>query len=99
MIKLLSTTICVISIALIAPTYAKMQEYKCFISSAKKGGQVVFYQWQESQLPLRMAGLPGKQLTDAKGNKYFIKEVKECVLLSESFTSDKAKAIDRRTLR
>ncbi|WP_258406578.1 TapY2 family type IVa secretion system protein [Shewanella spartinae] len=87
------------SIALITPTYGNMQEYKCFVTSAKKGGQVVFYQWQESQLQLRVAGLPGKQLTDAKGKKYFIKEVEECVPLSESFTSDKAKAVDKRTLR
>ncbi|MXR68096.1 hypothetical protein GNT65_05325 [Shewanella sp. JBTF-M18] len=99
MIKLLSTTMCIMSIALITPTYAKMQEYKCFISSAQKGEQVVFYRWEESQLPLRIAGLPGKQLTDAKGKKYFIKEVEECVLLSEPFTSDKANAVDKRTLR
>ena len=99
MIKLFSTTICAISIALITSAYAKTQEYKCFISSAKKGGQVVFYQWEEAQLQVRMAGLPGKQLIDAKGKKYFIKDVEECVLLRDSFTSDKAKAVDKRTLR
>lgn len=99
MIKLLSTTICLISIALITPAYAKMKDYKCFITSVKKGGQVVFYRWEESQLPIRVAGLPGKQLTDAKGKKYFIKEVEECVPLSDSFTSDKENAVDKRTLR
>ncbi len=99
MIKLFSTTICLMSIALITPAYAKMQDYKCFISSTPKGGQVVFYRWEESQLLLRVAGLPGKQLTDVKGKKYFIKEVEECVPLSDSFTSDKANAVDKRTLR
>ncbi|ABV35814.1 conserved hypothetical protein [Shewanella sediminis HAW-EB3] len=83
----------------IAPAEAAYQEYKCHVSSTKKGGQVVFYRWKETDLQLKVAGLPGKQLTDHQGKKYFIKEVFECVSLGEDFSSEKAQRLDERTLR
>lgn len=75
------------------------QEYKCHVVSSKKGGQVVFYRWKVSDFQLKMASIPGRQLTDAKGRKYFIKDVEECVPLSEDFSSEKAQRIDEKTLR
>ncbi|MCG9720111.1 TapY2 family type IVa secretion system protein [Shewanella sp. Isolate7] len=78
---------------------AAKQDYKCFINSTKKGEQVVFYRWDDKDVRLRVASLPGKQLTDNKGKKYFIKSVEECVPLSQEFSGEKAKRLDKQTLR
>ena len=83
----------------IAPAEAAYQEYKCHVSSTKKGEQVVFYRWKEKDVQLKVVGLPGKQLTDHQGKKYFIRNVFECVSLGEDFSSEKAKRLDERTLR
>lgn len=80
-------------------SFAAKQDYKCFVHSSKKGDQVVFYRWKEKDARLRFASLPGSQLTDSKGKKYFIKSVEECVLLSQEFSSHEAKKIDKQTLR
>ncbi|GIU32495.1 hypothetical protein TUM4644_32650 [Shewanella colwelliana] len=78
---------------------ASYQEYKCHVVSSKKGDQVIFYRWKTADFKLKMAGIPGRQLSDAKGKKYFVKDVRECVLLSEDFSSEESQRIDERTLR
>ncbi|MCL1141474.1 TapY2 family type IVa secretion system protein [Shewanella gaetbuli] len=99
MIKYISSVLCGLGLLSMAmPVVAAKHDYKCYIHSTK-GDQVLFFSWQEQDAELRAARLVGKQLTDHKGKKYFLKEVEECVLLSEEFTSDKAKARDKRTLR
>lgn len=99
MMKFIGALSCVVLCSLSMPILAAKQDYKCYINSTKKGEQVVFYRWDEKDARLRAARLPGKQLTDKKGKKYFIKEVEECVLLSQEFSSEKAKAKDKQTLR
>lgn len=79
-----------------ATTY---QDYKCHIVNDKKDELVVFYRWKANDFKLKMASMPGQQLSDIKGEKYFIKGVEECVLLSENFSSEKSQRIDERTLR
>ncbi|MFV7769304.1 TapY2 family type IVa secretion system protein [Shewanella marisflavi] len=97
--KLVVSVLCFALSSVASSAFAAKQDYKCFINSTKKGEQVVFYRWSEKDLQLRVASLPGKQLTDNKGKKYFIKSVEECVPLNEEFSSKQAKALDKRTLR
>ncbi|GIU27329.1 TapY2 family type IVa secretion system protein [Shewanella sp. MBTL60-007] len=89
--------------ALLLPTSqafaVEYEEYKCHVVSSKKGEQVVFYRWRVSDFKLKFASLPGKQLTDHKGKKYFIREATECVPLTKDFSSEKARRVDERTLR
>ncbi|ABZ75709.1 hypothetical protein Shal_1140 [Shewanella halifaxensis HAW-EB4] len=89
--------------ALLFPTSQALaveyQEYKCHVVSSKKGEQVVFYRWKVSDFKLKFASLPGKQLTDHKGKKYFIRDATECVPLTKDFSSEKARRVDERTLR
>ncbi|ASF17346.1 TapY2 family type IVa secretion system protein [Shewanella sp. FDAARGOS_354] len=75
-----------------------VQDYKCHIM-ASKGEKVVFYHWKVKDVNLNIASLPGKQLTASDGKKYFIKDVVECVSLSQEFTSDESKQLDKITLR
>ncbi|NMH64738.1 TapY2 family type IVa secretion system protein [Shewanella salipaludis] len=79
-------------------TSTNTQDYKCYIGSVK-GDQIVFFRWQATELKLKMAGLPGRQLMDNKGKKYFIKAVEECVPLDEEFTLGRAQQLDKATLR
>lgn len=99
MTKLIAALSCLVLYSVTSLAIAAKQDYKCYISSSKKGEQVVFYRWDEKDARLRAAGLPGKQLTDTKGKKYFIKEVEECVPLSQEFSSKEAKTKDKQTLR
>lgn len=99
MMKFISILACACLYSFAMPALAAKQDYKCYINSSKKGEQVVFYRWDEKDARLRAARLPGKQLTDKKGKKYFIKEVEECVPLNQEFSSKEAKAKDKRTLR
>lgn len=82
----------------IAVTSEPAQDYKCHII-ASKGDKVVFYRWKIKDVKLNIASLPGKQLTASDGKKYFIKDVVECVSLSQEFTSNKSKQLDKITLR
>lgn len=82
----------------LAATSESAQDYKCHISSAK-GDKVVFYRWKSKDVNLNAASLPGKQLVASDGKKYFIKDVVECVSLSQEFTSDESKQLDKITLR
>ncbi|MGI2197638.1 TapY2 family type IVa secretion system protein [Shewanella baltica] len=82
----------------VAATSEPAQGYKCHITAAK-GDKVVFYRWKVKDVNLNIASLPGKQLTASDGKKYFIKEVIECVSLSQEFTSDNSKQLDKVTLR
>lgn len=75
------------------------QDYKCHIVSNNKDDKVVFYRWNVKDFKLKMASMPGQQLTDNNDKKYFIKDVEECVLLSEDFSSEKSQRIGERTLR
>ncbi|TVP14990.1 TapY2 family type IVa secretion system protein [Shewanella sp. KCT] len=97
--KLIVCVLCIVLSSVASSAFAAKKDYKCFINSAKKGDQVVFYRWNDKDVKLRVASLPGKQLTDSKGKKYFIKSVEECVPLNEEFSSKQAKALDKRTLR
>ncbi|MCL1040630.1 MULTISPECIES: TapY2 family type IVa secretion system protein [Shewanella] len=97
--KLVVSVLCFALSSVASSAFAAKQDYKCFINSTKKGEQVVFYRWNEKDLQLRVASLPGKQLTDNKGKKYFIKSVEECVPLGHEFSSTNAKRIDKQTLR
>ena len=99
MMKFIGALSCLVLYGVTTSAVAAKQDYKCYISSSKKGEQVVFYRWDEKDARLRTASLPGKQLTDKKGKKYFIKEVEECVPLSQEFSSKEAKAKDKQTLR
>ena len=98
MMKYISVLSCLTLCSLALPVIAAKQDYKCYINSAK-GSKVLFYSWQEKDVELRAAKIVGKQLTDNKGKKYFIKSLEECVPLSQEFTSEKAKEQDKRTLR
>ncbi|MCG9695995.1 TapY2 family type IVa secretion system protein [Shewanella sp. Isolate11] len=99
MIRFIMSVTCVLAMAMSQPVLAAKQDYKCFINSSAKGHQVVFYRWDSKDLQQKAASLVGKQRTDNKGKKYFIKSVEECVPLSEEFSSKQAKAQDKRTLR
>ncbi|MCW3173434.1 TapY2 family type IVa secretion system protein [Shewanella subflava] len=98
MIKYISVLTCFTLCSLSLPVSAAKQDYKCYVNTTK-GSKVLFYRWQEKDAQLRSARIVGKQLTDNKGKKYFIKEVEECVLLSQDFKSEKAKEQDKQTLR
>ncbi|MGL5360919.1 MAG: TapY2 family type IVa secretion system protein [Shewanella sp.] len=76
----------------------EMQEYKCHITMAK-ADKVVFYRWKVKDVNLSIASLPGKRITDADGKKSFINDVVECVPLSQDFTSEQSKQLDKITLR
>ena len=97
--KLVVSVLCFALSSVASSVFAAKQDYKCFINSTKKGDQVVFYRWDDKDVRLRVASLPGKQLTDNKGKKYFIKSVEECVPLSQEFSGEKAKRLDKQTLR
>lgn len=89
----------VLGIFISQPILAAKQDYKCFINSSAKGYQVVFYRWESKDVQLKSASLVGKQRTDNKGKKYFIKSVEECVPLSQDFSSKQAKVKDKQTLK
>lgn len=74
------------------------QTYKCHITYAK-GDKVLFYRWKQKDANTRIATLPGKQNIDTDGKKFFIKDVVECVPLSQNFTSEASQLLDKRTLR
>jgi len=89
--------LCALSVGA-APTLETFQEYKCHITMAK-ADKVVFYRWKVKEVPMHIAGMPGKQLTGSDGKKYFIKDVVECVPLSQDFTTEESKQLDKVTLR
>lgn len=95
---LVGVVLCSCSFVSVAATSEPSQDYKCHIDSAK-GEKVVFYRWKPKDLNVRVASLPGRQLADSKGKKYFIKDVVECVPLSQEFTSEQSKKLDKMTLR
>ncbi|WP_076542950.1 TapY2 family type IVa secretion system protein [Shewanella sp. UCD-KL21] len=100
MIKVITTTFCMLSMLAVSPVWAAKQDYKCFITSSTKGDEVVFYRWNtKDDIKLKAGGLIGKQRADRKGKKYFIKDVQECVALGQDFVSEKAQAVDKKTLR
>jgi hypothetical protein len=76
----------------------KKQDYKCHIISAK-GDKVIFYRWKSKDVQLKSASLIGQQLTNSDGEKYFIKDVSECVTLGDEFSTDDARRVDQKTLR
>lgn len=98
--KIIASVLLAVSLFCItSTTYAAKQDYKCFVDSLPKGERVIFYRWNEKDVQLRVASLPGTQLTDNKGKKYYIKSVEECVPLNKAFSSVKAQNIDKHTLR
>ncbi|MCH1928596.1 TapY2 family type IVa secretion system protein [Shewanella sp. A25] len=100
MIKLMVGLMSVVMpvIALAATSSQTSQDYKCHITSAK-GEKVIFYRWKMDEASLNAASLPGKQRKSSDGKKYFIKDVVECVPLSQDFTAEASKQLDARTLR
>lgn len=84
------------SVAAISDTTAR--DYKCHITAAK-GDKVVFYRWKVKDANLNIASLPGKQLAASDGKKYFIKDVVECVPLSQDFSREDSQQLDKITLR
>lgn len=98
MMKLIIAILCATPLFVLAAAGNTKQDYKCHIITAK-ADKVVFYRWKLQGVALKIASLPGKQLVDTKGKKYFIKDVVECVPLTEMFSSDNSKALDERTLR
>lgn len=98
MIKFIIVILCAVPLFVLAEGGNNKQDYKCHINTAK-GDKVVFYRWKSQGVALKIASLPGKQLVDTKGKKYFIQDVVECVPLTEVFSSDNSKALDERTLR
>ncbi len=74
------------------------QDYKCHIITAN-GESVVFYRWKLADASARVSSLVGQKRTDSDGKKYFIKEVVECVPLSQVFTAEDSQKLDQRTLR
>ncbi|MCE9678015.1 TapY2 family type IVa secretion system protein [Shewanella sp. AS1] len=99
MMRLILSVTCALGFAVSLPVSAAKQDYKCFINSAAKGPEVVFYRWSSEDLKVKTASLIGMQRKDNKGKQYFIKTVEECVPLSEEFSSKQAKAKDKQTLR
>ncbi|QYJ98703.1 TapY2 family type IVa secretion system protein [Shewanella alkalitolerans] len=97
--KLVAVLLVIMLSSSVNAVFAAKQDYKCFINSSSKGKEVVFYSWDSKDLLLKMKSLLGKQRVDVKGKKYFIKNVEECVPLSEEFSSKQAKEQDKRTLR
>jgi phosphodiesterase/alkaline phosphatase D-like protein len=95
---LVGLVLSIFSYASLAATSEPAQDYKCHITAAK-GDKVVFYRWKVKDVNLNIASLTGKQLTASDGKKYFIKDVVECVSLSQEFTSDESKQLDKITLR
>ncbi|MCL2917550.1 TapY2 family type IVa secretion system protein [Shewanella litorisediminis] len=79
--------------------HAAKQDYKCFVDSLPKGERVVFYRWDENEVQLKIARLPGTQLQDSNGKRVYIKSVEECVPLNTTFSSPKAQSVDKQTLR
>lgn len=96
--SLIGLVLGIFSCVSVAATSEPAQDYKCHIT-ASKGDKVVFYRWKVKDVNLNIASLPGKQLTASDGKKYFIKDVVECVPLSQEFTSDESKQLDKITLR
>ena len=84
--------------AVVAAEPESKQDFKCFITSIK-GEKVAFFRWELNNWKLKMAKLPGTQLKDSNGRKYYIKSVEECVELDNDFTSDAAILLDKQTLR
>lgn len=78
---------------------AEYKSYKCHLVSAKKGGEIKFYRWNVKDFKMKQAQLPGKQLKDDKGKKYFIYEVVECVPLTEDFSAEESRKLDKNTPR
>ncbi|WP_394129759.1 TapY2 family type IVa secretion system protein [Shewanella maritima] len=100
MIKI-SFSLCLLFIITSNPALAVAgkQDYKCFITSSNKGDEVVFYRWDIGKVEQQRKGLIGKKHKDLKGKKSYIKAVGECVPLSADFSSEKAQAVDKMTLR
>ncbi|MCL1073609.1 TapY2 family type IVa secretion system protein [Shewanella dokdonensis] len=77
---------------------AAKQSYKCYLLTTE-GEEIAFYRWNEPDLPTKQAALVATKRKDNQGKTYYIKDVKECVLLSEAFSSAQAQALDKQTLR
>lgn len=75
-----------------------MQDYKCHVTTTN-GDKVLFYRWRIKDVNLNMASLPSKQKVGGDKKKFFIKEVVECVELSQEFNNENSKKIDELTLR
>lgn len=94
-----------VAIALALPTLVfaaestvVMQDYKCHVTTTNDD-KVLFYRWRLNDVSMNMASLPNKQKVGGDKKKFFIKEVVECVELSQEFTSENSKNIDKLTLR
>uniref|UniRef100_Q0HS91 Uncharacterized protein n=1 Tax=Shewanella sp. (strain MR-7) TaxID=60481 RepID=Q0HS91_SHESR len=85
-------------LTLAATQSQSMQDYKCHVNLSK-GDKVLFYRWKISEVNLKAAGLPGAQRKSSDGKKYFIKDVVECVPLTQDFTGEESKLLDAGTLR
>lgn len=80
------------------PAIAAKQSYKCYLLTTN-GPEIAFYRWKEQDLPTKQAELVASKRKDNRGKAYYVKDVKECTLLSEEFSSAEAKALDKKTLR
>ncbi|QDF66364.1 hypothetical protein FJQ87_06325 [Shewanella sp. SNU WT4] len=89
---------CTMSYISVAANIDAAEDYKCHIKVAT-GDKIVFYRWQSTSVNIMVGNLPGKQLRGSDGNKFFIKDVVECVQLGNDFTNEFSKQLDENTPR
>ncbi|AZG74224.1 TapY2 family type IVa secretion system protein [Shewanella livingstonensis] len=99
MIKLIVLCLCLVSFGGISQT-DEWQDYKCHITSSSIGERILFYRWKSNDVKRKEMKLSGTQFKDSiTGNKYYIKEVSECLPLNGVFKLETAKNLDNQTLR
>ncbi|MDF0534464.1 TapY2 family type IVa secretion system protein [Shewanella yunxiaonensis] len=81
-----------------APSMAAKVSYKCYLLTTK-GQEIAFYRWNEDDFAAKQATIVASKRTDAKGKTYYVKAVEECVKMSDEFSSEVAKKLDKQTLR
>ncbi|MDB2385818.1 TapY2 family type IVa secretion system protein [Shewanella sp.] len=84
--------------AVVAKPSVDKLDYKCFVQVSGEH-YVRFYRWPVKLFPVKVTSLVGQSFIDKRGNTAFIKQVKECVPVSDPFKSQRANRQDALTLR
>lgn len=99
MIKLILLCSSLAAFGLMAETDER-QDYKCHITSSSVGERILFYNWNSKEAKRKSMKLSGTQFRDSRtGNKYYIKEVSECLPLNGVFKLEAAKELDSQAVR
>jgi hypothetical protein len=86
-----------ITFNVMAANNKQMIDYKCFVETTV-GNQIAFFNVEKVKVQHLQAKLPATKILTETGTAY-VKDVHECVQLTEEFTQADAKKLDKMSVR